>query len=173
MGGSGMKKRKSQVENVLEYLQEHGSITYQEAFDNFRVASLKAVIWKLRKQGHVIQAMDQILKGGKKRTEYYLLSGVQKDPITGKPYTQAERVLEVLKKDGNITSRYMRDCMLIKKPSSVIQKLIHEKGCHIKTHIVSDATGVRFAEWILETRRPPELFILPWKTVTSFWKWRR
>ena len=165
-------KKKTQVENVFEYLLEHGSITYQEAFDNFRVASLKAVIWKLRKQGHVIQAMEQILKDGKKRTEYYLLSGVKKDPITGKPYTQVERVLEVLKKDGNITSRYMRDCMLIKKPSSVMQKLIDKTGCHIKTRIVSDATGVRFTKWELETKQPPKLFILPWKTVTKFWKWR-
>ena len=49
-----MKKQKSQIKDILAYLQRNGSITSMEAFEYFHATRLAAVIFNLRKLGYDI-----------------------------------------------------------------------------------------------------------------------
>lgn len=49
-----MKKQKSQIKDILAYLQRNGSITSMEAFEHFHATRLAAVIFNLRKLGYSI-----------------------------------------------------------------------------------------------------------------------
>ena len=46
--------KRTQEEQVLEYMQNHGGITNFEAFNNLGITRLSARIFNLRKQGHLI-----------------------------------------------------------------------------------------------------------------------
>ena len=46
----------TQCDRVLEYLQEHRSISQVEAYEHFGITRLGARIWDLRKHGHTIIA---------------------------------------------------------------------------------------------------------------------
>ena len=50
--------KRTKVSQVLEYLQEHGSITSWEAIDLFGATRLSAIIFNLRKH-HVIDSETQ------------------------------------------------------------------------------------------------------------------
>lgn len=47
-------KAKSQLKDVLEYMQQHGSITSMEAFEYFHITRLASCIHLLRKYGYEI-----------------------------------------------------------------------------------------------------------------------
>ncbi len=147
-------KKKTQVENVLEYLQEHGSITYLEAFHLFGVANLGSVINKVRGLGYDIQTvMEQKPNRSKAQARYYLEKTEQERP---EPKRQPQIVLEYLQEHGSVTSQYMRDHMHIKKPTSVIDKLRNGHGCQIETNMMQDITGRWVAEWILKDNTLPK-----------------
>lgn len=46
--------RTNKTQEILKYLQEHGSITSMEAFHKFGVTRLAAIIFNLRERGHDI-----------------------------------------------------------------------------------------------------------------------
>lgn len=48
-------KEKSQLKDVLQYLQTNGSITSMEAFNKFRITRLAACIHILRRYGYNIE----------------------------------------------------------------------------------------------------------------------
>ena len=48
-------KKVTQKDEVLKYLQFHGSITSMIAFNLFGITRLSAVVFDLRKQGHDIR----------------------------------------------------------------------------------------------------------------------
>lgn len=49
---------KGQKVRVLQHLKTHGSLTSMEAFENYGVTRLAAVIFDLRKLGHDIVTLD-------------------------------------------------------------------------------------------------------------------
>ena len=51
-----MEKTNQRTE-VLKYLQEHGSITSMDAISKFGATRLSAIIFDLRKAGHIIDTM--------------------------------------------------------------------------------------------------------------------
>ena len=54
-----MKKQRTQWKDVLNYMNEHGSISSMEAWDKFHITRLSAVIWTLRKRGYNISTTDK------------------------------------------------------------------------------------------------------------------
>lgn len=76
-------KKKTQVENVLEYLQEHGSINEMIAFQFFRVADIKSVIRTLRMMGYQIETTrEKVEYTTRKRAKYWLKA---KEPTRERP----------------------------------------------------------------------------------------
>ena len=53
-----MKKQKSQINDVANYLRHEGSITSQEAWRYFSATRLADVIFKLRKRGWDIETEE-------------------------------------------------------------------------------------------------------------------
>lgn len=53
-----MAKTKTQWQDVLEHLKEHGSITSMEAWSIYHITRLADVIFKLRKRGYNILTED-------------------------------------------------------------------------------------------------------------------
>lgn len=49
-----LNRPKSQIKDVLKYLQECGSITSFEAFEQFHITRLSSIIHRLRKLGYNI-----------------------------------------------------------------------------------------------------------------------
>ena len=45
---------KSQIDDVLEHLKEHGSITSMEAINNYGATRLSDIIYRLKKRGYNI-----------------------------------------------------------------------------------------------------------------------
>ena len=45
---------KTQLDDVLEHLKEHGSITSMEAISNYGATRLSDIIFRLRKRGYII-----------------------------------------------------------------------------------------------------------------------
>ena len=56
----------TQKERVLRHLQDYGSITSMEAFSEYGITRLSAVIFDLRSQGHSIETINET---GEKRYE--------------------------------------------------------------------------------------------------------
>ena len=54
----------TQVEQVLEHLKEHGSITSMEAFQKFGCTRLASTIFWLRKKGYRIDTTEEKGKRG-------------------------------------------------------------------------------------------------------------
>lgn len=52
------KKVKTQWQDILDYLKEHGEISSMEAWDRFHITRLAAVIFNLRKRGYNIVTED-------------------------------------------------------------------------------------------------------------------
>lgn len=50
-------KKMTQTRRVLDYMERHGSITQQEAIEAFSCYRLAAKIFKLRKEGYVIETV--------------------------------------------------------------------------------------------------------------------
>lgn len=48
-------KKKSQLKDVLNYMQKHGSITSMEAFSKFHITRLAVCIHHLREYGYQIK----------------------------------------------------------------------------------------------------------------------
>lgn len=70
-----MKKQRTQWQDVLDYLQAHGSITSMDAWSKFHITRLAAVIFILRKRGYNIVSYDRAGKndyGVYTYTEYRL-----------------------------------------------------------------------------------------------------
>lgn len=53
-----MAKVKTQWKDILEHLQEQGHITSMEAWSQYHITRLAAVIFKLRKMGYNITTYD-------------------------------------------------------------------------------------------------------------------
>ena len=51
-----MTKGHSQLKQVLDYLQEHGSITSWDAITKFRITRLSSIIYTLRHSGYDIKS---------------------------------------------------------------------------------------------------------------------
>ena len=49
-----MRKQKSQIKDIVKYLEENGNITSMEAWSRFHATRLADVVFKLRKLGYVI-----------------------------------------------------------------------------------------------------------------------
>ena len=51
------KKRKTptQMERVVQHLQDFNTITSREAFNDYGISRLSAIIWRLRKRGYKIE----------------------------------------------------------------------------------------------------------------------
>lgn len=49
-----MKRQKSQLSDVLSYLEAHGSITSMDAWKIFHVTRLSSIIFRLRQLGYSI-----------------------------------------------------------------------------------------------------------------------
>lgn len=67
-----------QADRVLNYLQEHQSITAKEALDRLGIAQLPARIWQLRERGYVISTTPKWVKnryGEKVKIGVYELRG--------------------------------------------------------------------------------------------------
>ncbi len=54
----------TQIEQVLEYLKEHGSITSMDAIVEFGCTRLAAKVFELRKQGYNIETIKEKGKRG-------------------------------------------------------------------------------------------------------------
>lgn len=50
-----MKKQKTQISDITEYIKHNGSITSMEAWSKFHATRLAAVIFNLRKRGYDIE----------------------------------------------------------------------------------------------------------------------
>ncbi len=81
-------KKKTQVENVLEYLQEHGSIDEMVASRFFRVGDIRSVIRTLRMVGYQIETVrEKVTWAARKRVTYYLK---EKEPAQARRLLQRE-----------------------------------------------------------------------------------
>jgi hypothetical protein len=56
-------KKESQPAQILRHLQERGSITQQEALNQYSCWRLSAVIGKLKKRGHPIKSTTETTNG--------------------------------------------------------------------------------------------------------------
>ena len=54
--------RMSQCERILKYMQDHGSITTRDAFNQIRCTRLSGRIFDLKKQGYEIDAVMEYHK---------------------------------------------------------------------------------------------------------------
>lgn len=72
-----MKKQKSQIKDIVDYLKKNGSITSMEAWSNFHATRLAAVIFKLRALGYNIETetCDGINEYGSYTYAKYILKG--------------------------------------------------------------------------------------------------
>lgn len=71
------KLGKSQTEDVIKFMKEHGSITSMDAIKNFGATRLSAIIFNLRKNGYDIETRMEVGKTRYgKTTEYarYILN---------------------------------------------------------------------------------------------------
>ena len=66
------KQRKSQKTRILEYLEEHGSITQAEAVERFRCYRLSARISELKDDGHNIITESEPNNGYGRHARYFL-----------------------------------------------------------------------------------------------------
>ena len=63
--------KKSQKEQILDYLHEHGSITPMEALSEIGCFRLSGRIFELKAEGHDIQT-EQMFRNGKVFARYVL-----------------------------------------------------------------------------------------------------
>ena len=63
-----LNRAKSQIKDVLNYLQECGSITSFEAFEKFHITRLSSIIHRLRSCGYEIKTVPV---GGKNEYGHY------------------------------------------------------------------------------------------------------
>lgn len=68
-----------QQERVLQYMNEHGSITSMEAFRDLGTTRLSAVIFRLRKKGINIQSVTESFKNRYNEPVYYSRYSVVKE----------------------------------------------------------------------------------------------
>lgn len=68
-----IKKRRTQNQAVLEYMQTHDGITSWEAFENFSIISLPRRIKDLKERGHSIEMTWQRRPNGEKFGLYRLV----------------------------------------------------------------------------------------------------
>lgn len=61
----------NQTQQILEYMMEHGSITPQEAIENFGILRLGARIWDLKSQGVCIKTEQESGKNRYGKTVHY------------------------------------------------------------------------------------------------------
>lgn len=54
------KLGKSQTEDVIKFMKEHGSITSMDAIKNFGATRLSAIIFSLRKRGYDIDTRMEV-----------------------------------------------------------------------------------------------------------------
>ena len=66
-----MAKGNSQLKQVLDYLQEHGSITSWDAIMKFRITRLSSVIYLLRRRGYDIKSTMVDFTTDDGRTSHY------------------------------------------------------------------------------------------------------
>lgn len=69
---------KTQKDDVLEFMQEHGSITSWQAITLFGATRLSAIIHELKKDGHSIlsERVQVDTRYGKTNVSKYTLEGV-------------------------------------------------------------------------------------------------
>ena len=60
-----------QQERVLQYMNEHGSITSMEAFQYLGTTRLSAVIFTLRRKGYNIRSITESFKNRYNEPVYY------------------------------------------------------------------------------------------------------
>lgn len=60
-----------QQERVLQYMNEHGSITSMEAFRDLGTTRLSAVIFSLRRKGHNIKSVTESFRNRYNEPIYY------------------------------------------------------------------------------------------------------
>jgi hypothetical protein len=63
--------KKSQSEQILEYMKEHGSITALEATVRLNCLRLAARISDLKKEGHLISSVMEVHKSQDGTTSHY------------------------------------------------------------------------------------------------------
>lgn len=71
-----MDQKKTQCNDVLKYLKEHGSITIYEAVYKLGITRLGARIWDLKRQGYMFSSeLVEVTKrdGTKTRVKQYTL----------------------------------------------------------------------------------------------------
>lgn len=65
------KLGKSQTEDVIKFMKEHGSITSMDAIKNFGATRLSAIIFSLRKRGYDIDTRMEVGKNRYGKTSEY------------------------------------------------------------------------------------------------------
>ena len=60
-----------QQQRVLDYMNQHGSITSMEAFRDLGTTRLSAVIFSLRRKGHNIRSVTESFKNRYNEPVYY------------------------------------------------------------------------------------------------------
>jgi len=68
----GKRKVLTQKEIVLKHLEEHGKITSLEAFQEYLITRLSAIIYRLRREGYDITSSERTSKRGSYYAEYKL-----------------------------------------------------------------------------------------------------
>ena len=61
----------TQKEKVINYMRANGSITSMDAFREYRITRLAAVIFELKKDGFNIKSEDVKFKGGDGKVSYF------------------------------------------------------------------------------------------------------
>ncbi len=87
-------RKKTQVEMVMEHLKKHGSITYREAFDLFRVGNLASTISKIRRLGYEITMVKEREEDQRRSyARYYMVSTEPEKPKRKSKPPKKEKVV--------------------------------------------------------------------------------
>lgn len=67
----------TKYEKVLEHLKKHGSITSWEAITKYRATRLSDIIFRLRKEGHIIETLPEKNTDGAGTHAKYIYKSLQ------------------------------------------------------------------------------------------------
>ena len=136
---------KRQMDLVVEYMKNHGSITKKEAYAILRIVNLSAVLSDLRKEGFPVKTYGgkgRKKKGEARETRWSLMENMEEMVQEQSAKTESNRVLEYMQKHETMTADDASDFLDIKRVNvAPIIRNLKRAGISIHTIYEKDVLG--------------------------------